>query len=114
MSGYFADAAGRRAYIDALRELADFLDAHPDTPVPSGQEQIQVNTTGSDEEQEQTVREAAVAMGVSPERDYRDFVAAKRFGPIKYFVIAIPQARMDEHNAIQKLGREALEAVSPR
>ena len=89
-------AADRAALVAGLRDLADFLAAHPDVPVPPAyhEETIHDFPDGdTDEERRAGVDRAADAMGV-PAAETRGghYKATARFGPLAYEVLMIPSA----------------------
>ena len=96
---YFStDPGHRREFITGLRELATFLDASPDVPVPLYGTIIGLHATGSDAEMFAGVDQIAGLLGVTPSRDGH-YTATRCFGPIGYQAVAIPAASWAEHNA---------------
>lgn len=91
----------RTAFIAGLVDLACFLEAHPDVPVPSYGTKIYVPTSGTDEEDQRTVDEAAAALGVpaSWNGTGTHYDASRSFGPVEYEVGAITRAWMATYDA---------------
>jgi hypothetical protein len=94
----------RAAFTAALRELADFIDAHPDLPLPTpglGAE-MHPYLSGTDEEQHAEVDRIAAILDVSAILNGGTHYEAERlFGDwVSYRVVAIPSARMAQHNAL--------------
>lgn len=102
----------RDEFIRGLRELADFLTVNPGAPTPAYTD-IQISTHGSDAEQRAAVDEAAAAMGVEPTDPYghgAHWQAQLHFGPIRYYVLAIDEAHMEDFREASRLVDEALAA----
>jgi len=104
----------REELITGFRQLADFLSVNPDVPVPDMTVSIQITADGgSDDERRAFVDRAASAMGVEPFDPYgrgEHWEAVLRFGPVKYYVLAIDQRHMADYEETQRLGKEALAA----
>jgi hypothetical protein len=98
------ETAHRAAVIGGLRELADFLETHPEAPVPLYSADVHVSTHGTDHENEQTVNRAAMALGTTaswgtgPKTHYR---VKRMFGAVEYSVTAITRASMAQYHADQ-------------
>jgi hypothetical protein len=97
-------AADRAAWVAGLRELADFLEGHPDVPVPPAYHEGIIHEFpdgDTDAERRAGVDRAARAMGV-PATETRNahYKASVRFGPIAYEVIAIPAERRAEVSGV--------------
>jgi hypothetical protein len=87
-------AADRAAWVAGLRDLADFLEGHPDIPVPPAYHEGVIHEFPDGETDEQRragVDRAAEAMGV-PAAETRGghYKASVRFGPVAYEVVALP------------------------
>jgi hypothetical protein len=93
----------RAAFIAGLLDLACFLEAHPDMPVPSYGTSIYVSTHGTDEEDERTVDLAAAVFGVpaSWNGTKSHYDASRDFGPVEYQVGSITSTHMARHRAHQ-------------
>lgn len=94
-------APDRAAYVAGLRELADYLEATPDLPVPSSTG-ASVHPDGGDVQARAEVDRVAAILGAVPEtRANGDhYTVTRRFGPVTYQAIAITadsQARYREH-----------------
>lgn len=103
------EAAPRAAFINALPELAAFLAAHPDVPVPSHQIIVEFIHGETDTDQRAQVDAAAKAMGVTAGGDTH-YQAALKFGPVTYEVLAIAKQELADHDERMRLGREAFDA----
>jgi len=115
MSGYFADEAGRDAYLKGMRDLIEFLEAHPEIPVPQHEERIQLSTYGTDAEKCATVVDVATVLETEPVWEGRHFRATRTFGPIRFFVVAIvtpPYAKKIQRQLAAECLDERIEAVA--
>jgi hypothetical protein len=103
----------RIAYITALRDLADWLEANPDVPVPSYGHDLQLSLCGTEEQRRQDMQDMGAVFGSAPVDPYGDgthLEVAKQFGPIKYFVHFASEAFTEEYHEKERLGAEALAA----
>lgn len=96
--------ADRAEFTAALRQLADYLDEHPDLPVPQYDHAYIAPTPagGCDAERRADVDRIAAVLDVTPAdlADGSHHEAAVTFGGrIRYRVTAITDARMDGHRA---------------
>ncbi|UNS98981.1 hypothetical protein MMF93_22865 [Streptomyces tubbatahanensis] len=92
MNGYTIKAAGdREAVIRGLRDLADFLAAHPDV-LPPAYPSVGVLVGADDEEaRRESPERAATPLGVPVEELGDGFLSADlHFGPLRYYVAAVP------------------------
>lgn len=91
----------RAEFTAALRELADFIDAHPDLPLPHFAN-IVVHPAGTDEEERAEVDRIAGIIDrqplTSPTGHYR--VERDFGGRVAYTAVAIPAATMAQHAAL--------------
>jgi hypothetical protein len=97
-------AANRAAWVAGLRDLADFLEGHPDVPVPPAYHSQVIDEFpdgDTDDERRAGVDRAAEAMGV-PAAETRGghYKASVRFGPVGYEVVAIPSERRAEVSGV--------------
>ena len=96
-------AADRAAWVAGLRDLADFLAAHPDVPVPPAYhtQSIHVFPDGdSDVVRRAEVDRVATALGVATaESGAGHYRAARSFGPAEYLAVALPSAGHAEDSA---------------
>lgn len=91
------DQVRRQAVIDGLRDLATFLEEHPDVPVPPySTTTILYHTDGTDEEQRAEVDRVASILDVTPTANAEDthYKAERSFGPLAYEALAIRAAWM--------------------
>jgi hypothetical protein len=92
---FSTDPAIRGQYTASLRDLADFLDAHPDLPVPMYGTTITVNADGADDGGKTQVDAAAEQLGTPIHDDIEDsghYSTIRAFGRIGYDVVAISDA----------------------
>ena len=97
-------AADRAAWVAGLRELADFLAAHPDVPAPPAyhtQGIMEFPDGDTDTDRRAGVDRAAEAMGVpAAETHGGHYKASVRFGPVAYEVVATPRERRAQVSAV--------------
>jgi hypothetical protein len=89
------DPAVRDQFITGLRQLADFLDAHPDLPVPPYGTTITVNADSADIDGKAQVDAAAEQLGTPVHDDTAasgHYSTIRAFGRIGYDVVAISDA----------------------
>jgi hypothetical protein len=97
--GYYANSEERRRLIAGLRDLAEFLDQHPQVPAPAGADVMVFPPDGSDADMFAEIdaiagQIGAAASGVgSPSGHYS---AVRSFGPVEYRAVAIPLSARDE------------------
>lgn len=95
--------AARAAFIAALRELADTLEANPAVPVPDKYDSqcISVLPDGGDDEANAFVDRFAAALGIeaSDPRGTGHYKAARKFGPLTYESFHVSAAAMAAHHA---------------
>ena len=87
-----ADEGNRAGFIDGLRDLADYLAAHEDVPVPDYPETLHAFPDGdSNDERRAAVDAAAAVLGTdTAERpNSRQYYAERTFGPLTYSVVTI-------------------------
>jgi hypothetical protein len=91
----------RDQFIAALRDLADYLTAHPSVPAPDYGTCFNVfPDDGTDAEQRAWVDQFAALTGTTPAESARGhYTATKEFGPIKYAAVAISEAARAAHDA---------------
>ena len=110
------DPDTRAAFISGLRELADFLAANPDVPVPSYGTSIQLcPLKGDDDANLLAVREFSAAIGVpAPDGFTKDgrADAGRTFGPIRYHAYASTRAHTDLYNAAQRVAQEYEDSIT--
>lgn len=98
-----ADLIARAQVIDGLRQLADYLDAHPDVPVNEyGWDLNDYTNHGTDTDERAAVDQVAAALGVPVRNDTRrggHYIAARTFGRITYQFVHIPARHRAEHQA---------------
>ena len=93
----------RQQFIDGLRELADYLAAHPTIPVPRHGSEINLHLDSTDEGGRLQVRKIARKLGatvIDETSDGGHYYAQKDFGPITYRALSIPQSCMAQHYAL--------------
>lgn len=93
----------RAAFIAALRELADTLEANPAVPVPDRYDspRIALLPDGNDDEANAFVDRFAAALGIeaSDARGTGHYKAVRKFGPLAYESFHVSAAAMDAHHA---------------
>lgn len=101
MSNY-SNPEGRAGLIAGMRELAEFLDKHPQVPAPWRAEVLVFPIHGTDAEMFAEVDAIAELIGAtasdadSPAGHYR---AIRDFGPVQYRAVAIPNPARDDGEA---------------
>lgn len=104
------DAQQRAAFTQGLRDLAEFLDTHPEIPVPATTARLSYFPEGTDAEERAEVDRIAGILGVEPTgADSTHYTASRHFGPIAYRVIAILAEEMERYHALMSYGN----AVQP-
>ena len=93
------DLFARAQIIAGLRKLADYLENHPELPVPTYGGQVHFYADGTDEQQRAEVDRIA---GVHPvDNTGRDghYTASKSFGRMTYQAVYIPSRTWAKHHA---------------
>jgi hypothetical protein len=96
------DLFARAQLIAGLRALADYLENHPDLPVPEYGSEVTVYPDGSEAEQRAEIDRIACLLGVIPtDNTSRDghYTAQKTFGRITYRAVYIPSRVWARHHA---------------
>lgn len=113
------DPNGHRAQvIDGLRELADFLETHPDLPAPD-YPQLNFYPRGDDQAERDGVDRIAAILGVRPTASAggTHYEVTRRFGGVRYAAIAILEAEMERYRAhmdgFSEQGRQQAATQSP-
>lgn len=83
----------RQALIEGLHALADFLEVNQDVPAPPYAYIMVFPPTASDEEKRREIDAIATIIGSETETEtaYHHYVTSRRFGPVEYRAIAIPE-----------------------
>jgi hypothetical protein len=98
---YYANSEERAELIAGLRQLAEYLDRHPDVPAPRWTDLLVFPPAGSDVEMFAEVDAIASRIGAtasdadSPAGHYS---ASRDFGPVQYRAVAIPHAARTTEN----------------
>jgi hypothetical protein len=105
----------REEIIAGLRELADWLDANPEVPARDVEMRWSVSAFYSDDDDDgmAELRRLAALIGAEVVDTYNGthFDATRRFrGDVRYEAGCILRRAMAEHDAVQRLGLEALKA----
>lgn len=99
----FPNPVPRDQIISGLRQLADYLDAHPAIPVaPYGWELLVGTYRTSDPDGIAEIDRIAANLGVTAQGDIADgdhYAAIRTFGPITYRAFHIPSASRAVHRA---------------
>ncbi|GGY88399.1 hypothetical protein [Streptomyces poonensis] len=91
MSDYVIRSGDRAAFLAGLRELVDFLTAHPTAAVPRGASVIVLVDASDSAARRDGVESVAAPLGMPTEDVGRGYFDARReFGPISYSVIGVP------------------------
>jgi hypothetical protein len=96
------DPAVRERFITGLRQLADYLDTHPDVPVPPYGTTIDVHADSADNGGKSQVDTVAAQLGVPVQDDTAEdghYSAMRDFSSVGYCVVAIPDARRQRYLA---------------
>ena len=103
---FTTDPAPRQAFITGLRDLADYLDQHPDFPVPENRTDIYLAAQLIDHGGRTQVDCFARQLGVTA-TDNRaltgHYETGRFFGPIGYRMISLSAARMTVYQADAEL-----------
>jgi hypothetical protein len=98
---YYANPDERSRLTAGLRELADFLDLHPQIPAPRSADLLVFPPTGTDAEMFAEIDAVAGHIGItasdadSPAGHYS---AVRDFGPVQYRAVAIPHSERNHHS----------------
>jgi hypothetical protein len=92
----------RTALINGLIDLAAFLEAHPDVPVPFSATVHHFPRQSSDPELRDEIDQIAALVG--SEIDYEDspyghYATSRMFGPVEYRAVAVLAAARARHDA---------------
>lgn len=96
------DPAVRAEFITGLRQLADFLDTHPDVPVPPYGTTVDVHADSTDSGGKAQVDAVAEQLGVLVQDDTAEgghYRAMRDFSYVGYVVVAIPDASYQRYLA---------------
>ena len=96
------DTATRQAFITGLRDLADYLAAHPAIPVPEHGTEILLHAASTDDGGCAQVDRFARQLGVPVENSLAydgHYRAARSFGPVGYQMTAISDHTMARYHA---------------
>ncbi len=100
-----------------MRQLADYLDTHPDLPVvPYGWDLLVSTHRTSDAEGIAAVDHIATILGVTPENGIPDgghYSAIKAFGPITYQAFHIPARSRAAHRALMTYAQSVTPDADP-
>jgi hypothetical protein len=88
---YYANNSERAQLIKGLHELAEFLKNNEDVPAPSYTDVLVFPHEVNDETRRREIDRIAALIGVVPE-NAGHYVASRRFGPIEYRAVAIPDS----------------------
>lgn len=86
----------RQALIEGFHALADFLEVNQEVPAPPYAYIMVFPPSSPDEEKRREIDSIAARLGSEPETEpaCHHYVASRRFGPVEYRAIAIPE---DDH-----------------
>jgi hypothetical protein len=99
---HITDPGTRQAFTDGLRNLADYLDAHPELPVPPYGLDVSIHADALETGGREQVNQVADAIGTgidpySTDAHYR--TGRRTFGPVSYSAISISDAEMARYYA---------------
>lgn len=96
---FSTDPEHRKAYIDGLRQLADYLDANPGVPVPA--EGTEILLTASDAEEGGITEIFAMSVRLAAPFAERDgfYRTARKFGPVTYKGVSQTRAQLVRYRA---------------
>lgn len=97
-----APDARRAAYARGLRDLAAFIEANPDLPLP-GVSVFGYHPRGTDADKRAEIGRVAAILGVTA-TGHLVHMAARHFGPIAYEAVAIPAECTDRFDALTSCG----------
>lgn len=89
----YADKPKRRALIEGLRSIADYLEVNQDVPAPAHSYLFVFAPFASDAENQLEIDFIADRVGSEPETEPAcgHYTASRDFGPVTYRAIAMPQ-----------------------
>jgi len=94
----YANPTERQALISGLRELAGFLEDHPEVPAPTYADVLVFPPHATDTENHSEIDMIASLIGsgteISPYR--RHYATTRQFGPVGYRAVAIPADENEE------------------
>ncbi|MBQ0828183.1 hypothetical protein ABZ669_00475 [Streptomyces hirsutus] len=91
MSNHVIRSGDRAAFLAGLRELIDFLTAHPDVVVPRHASLVVLVDATDSAARLDGVQSVAAPLSVPAEDIGRGYFGARRdFGPISYGVVGVP------------------------
>ena len=99
---YTTDPGTRDYLITSLRQLADYLAAHPAVPVPTGTTRILLHADVTEDGGREQVNHIARLLDAPVCDDIArggHYTAARNFGPIAYEAVSIPATVRAWHNA---------------
>ena len=94
MKHYTTDPGAQGKFIRSLRELADYLDRHPNIPVPKTGATIQLHASSADYGGRAQVDHIARLLGTDITDDTQNgghYSAVRTFGVIGYQIVAITE-----------------------
>lgn len=88
----YADPIQRQELIAGLRALADFLESSPDVPAPPSADMFVFPPCVSDTEKRREIDMIATHIGSDAENSSvrRHYTTSRKFGPVEYRAVAIP------------------------
>jgi hypothetical protein len=93
------DPRTRAAFITGLRNLADYLDAHPGLPVPTFGAEILIHANEGTEVAERAEIDHIAALLDVPVTANGHYLTGRGFGPVHYRAVHIPAAWDAEYKA---------------
>lgn len=107
----------RSAFVQGLRDLADFIETHPDLPLPDPSSTVSPylgsSVPATDEHRRAEVDRIASILGVTAsETGHHHYIAVRHFGPIAYKAVAINAEEMERYTALMSYNN-AVEPADP-
>ena len=95
----YANADERGRLIAGIRDLATFLQDHPDMPAPRWADVYVFPSHGACEEMRAEIDQIAARIGAEATDNaaYGHYVASRHFGPVQYRAVAIIQHPDNSH-----------------
>lgn len=90
----------RRALVQGLYQLAEWVTAHRDLPLPRVEARVPTYQLKTWEQECALVDEVAAALGATPDLHNGHYEAAGRFGPVGVSAVAITDERMAAWEAL--------------
>lgn len=97
------DPAARYEFITGLRQLADYLDAHPELPVPLYGHDVTIHVDALETGGREQVNQIADLIGLGVDlasTDTHYYTERRTFGPVAYCAVSISDESMARYEAM--------------